>query len=140
MAGIDHRRFGKRKQLRANSLEQLLHVAPQVGPTDRTGEQDIAPKHKGRIEVVANEDDRARAMTGNLANLELQPGDLDPFAVGHQAVGCGTVKRNSERGAQVSLGVAQTRTLRCRRSRVARLDMPLSWPDCPRYGQHGREY
>jgi len=75
-----------------------FYVATQVGPTDRTGEQDIAPEHKGRIEFVANEDDRAWAVTRNFANFEFQPSDFDPFAVGHQSVGCGTIKRNSELG------------------------------------------
>ena len=103
VARIDHRIVGKRKEFGSNALEQLRHVAPQVGPADGAGEKHVAPEHKGGIELVANKDDRAGAVSGDLANLEAESRELDPFAVVDQAVGLGTGDRQSERCAQVGL-------------------------------------
>ena len=65
------------------------------------------PKTNGGSNCVEDEDDRAGAVAGDLADLELEPGQLEPLAVVDQAVGLGAGDRQAERGAHVGLGVRE---------------------------------
>src|SRR5271170_1901651 len=76
MSGIDHGGVGERKQFAANPPEQEPKVSPQVRATDRAGEEYVASEHESGIELITEEDDRARTVTGNLTDLEHEVRDL----------------------------------------------------------------
>ena len=82
-----------------------------IEPAKRTS----PPKTNGGVELVADEDDRAGAVAGNLADLERQTRQLEPLAVGDEPVGRRAGQRHAERGAQVRLGVGRASGPRCGR-------------------------
>ena len=80
---------------RSNSLaripayEERAVAVGQVGPADGAGEEDVAAEHEGGLGVEADEDDRAGAVAGDLADLEVEPAELEPLAVVDEPVGLG---------------------------------------------------
>ena len=104
---VDQRRVGQVQQLREDARHELVVIAPQVGPADRAGEQDVAAEDERRVVGRADEDDRAGAVPGNLADLEREARDLEHLAVVDQPVGGRAGDRDPERAAQVELGVAE---------------------------------
>src|SRR4051812_24035445 len=64
----DQGAVGEVEQLGLDAREQLRPVAPEVGPADRAGEQDVAAEDERGVELVADEDDRAGAVARDLAD------------------------------------------------------------------------
>jgi hypothetical protein len=54
-------------------------AARQVGPPDRSGEQQVAGEHDGRVGV---EDDRPRGVPGRVVDRDLQAGQVQHGPVG----------------------------------------------------------
>ena len=107
MAGKDDRRGGEREQLGADAGNQLRPVAADIRAADRTGKQDVAAEDERRAELVAEEDHRAGTVTGNLADLECQTRDREPFTLVDEAVGGRARDGNPERRAEIGVGVDQ---------------------------------
>ena len=104
---VNLRLVGEVQKLCEDARHELFVIASQIGSTDRAGKQDVTPDDKGRVVGRADEDDRAGAVAGNLADLERETRDLDLLAIVHQAIGGWTGDRDPERAAQIDIGVAE---------------------------------
>src|SRR5262249_12231411 len=89
VSGIDSGRLRKREELRPDAGAEQGEGAAEVGAADRPPEEASAAEDEREIELLVDVDDRPRAMAGDFADEEAEPGHFDGIPLAHQPVGPG---------------------------------------------------